>query len=143
MKSRGVNARERSAFAEDRRFLGACGRMLVTRVGTSHTAKREVEVRCTDAYKVYTRNYADDDGQIARKLAAGKSLQRQPGVKIMYGVSCCRIFGVASVVEESIVLDYSVSRSSENSHNRTLTEEGGDVFSAKTCWYWAELDTAV
>ena len=42
-KSRSVNPRVRSALAEDRKFLDACGKKL--RVGTSHTARREVEVR--------------------------------------------------------------------------------------------------
>ena len=33
----------------------------------------------SDACKVYTRNYADDAGQFARKLAAGEGLQKQTG----------------------------------------------------------------
>ena len=33
----------------------------------------------SDAYKVYTRNNADDAGHVSRKLAAGKGLKRHPG----------------------------------------------------------------
>ena len=44
-------------------------------------------------------------------------------VKILYGVNC-RSLGVTLVVEESMVLDHSVSQSSENSHSRTQTVEG-------------------
>ena len=39
----------------------------------------------SDAYKVYTRNYAYDARQVSRKLAAGKGLQRQPGQDTVCG----------------------------------------------------------
>ena len=39
----------------------------------------------SDAYKVYTRNNADDARQVSRKLAAGKGLQRQPGQDAVWG----------------------------------------------------------
>ena len=43
---------------------------------------------------------------------------------MLYGVNC-RSLGVTSVVEESMVLDHSVSQSSENSHSRTQAVDGG------------------
>ena len=44
-----------------------------------------------------------------------------------------------------MVLDHSVSQSSENSHSRTQTVEGGRCVyeQRKTCGYEAELDTVV
>ena len=45
-------------------------------------------------------------------------------VNILYGVNC-RSLGVTSVVDETMVLDQSVSQSSDNSYSRTQTVEGG------------------
>ena len=39
----------------------------------------------SDAYKVYTRNNADDAGHVSRKLATGKGMQRQPGQDTIWG----------------------------------------------------------
>ena len=50
--------------------------------GRVNTARREGK---SDAYKVYTRNNADDARQVSRKLAAGKGLQGQPGQDTVWG----------------------------------------------------------
>ena len=78
---------------------------------------------------MYTRNNADEAEQVSRKLAADKGFCEDNQVNILYGVNC-RSLGVTSVVEESMVLDHSVSQSSENSHSRTQWREG-DVFMSK------------
>ena len=38
-----------------------------------------------DAYKVFTRNNADDARQVTRELAAGKGLRIQPGQDTVWG----------------------------------------------------------
>ena len=83
----------------------------------------------SDAYKVYTRNIADDARQESRKLQLAK-VCKDSQVKILYGIKC-RSLGVTSVVEESIVLHHSVSQSSRNSHSRTRQWRDGDVFMSK------------
>ena len=91
---------------------------------------------------VHTRNNADGARQVSRKLGAGEGLQRQPGRDTL-SVNC-ESLGVTSVVEESMVLDHSVSQSSDNRHSKTQTIEGGKcVYEQKTCGYEAELDTVV
>ena len=59
----------------------------------------------SDAYKVYTRNNADDARQVSRKLAAGNGLQRQAGQDTVWGkvsksrsnLGCVGVNGVGPV----------------------------------------------